>query len=688
MRRVGWIWWVVLAAACSIAPRERKPPFEPLAAGLDALVAGEPDQAAKVFAQAGDRYPALADYALYFRARAAVRAGRRREALDLGRQVITRHPDSVWVGPAELLVGGLQRAAGDPAAARASLVAARNALRHGSARWARATLSLAEVESQLGNVEVAVDLTRELRRGHPRTLAARRGRRLAERLHRARPDLLVDHIDEAETRLREGDAAGARDEVEVALAPDVSPPLRARLLWVRAQAERAVGLPGSAEATCLALARESTDPLAPRALAAAATWRWNADQDEAALRLFGELLERFPRSAQAPDALYAIGRIAQEAGRYDRARISYAQVAERFPHADIAPEARWRAGWVRYLAGDMARAEQAFERTAAVSRRPVRVAAEYWRARALERLGRRQQAREQLEHVAERHRTSYYAGLAEERLGRRPAPGEPPAAAPAGAFPADLPGPHAERARLLAGLGLRHFARIELDALGSGDATRRQLLEAYHAIGAVNAALRLAHALRPRSPGPFREYLYPLGYWDTVRPAAEANGVDPLLVTALIRQESLFDPDAVSPVGARGLMQLMPATARRVAGTDSVPPHLEDPSRNVRLGVTLLAQLLEHYGGSRVKALAAYNGGEDAVAKWERRYAGREPDEFVELISFRETRDYVKTVVRNHRLYRELYAVPSAATTSAGSPPNAPFDMMTMTSPSRAVATR
>ncbi|HYR96780.1 MAG TPA: transglycosylase SLT domain-containing protein, partial [Candidatus Binatus sp.] len=575
---------------------------------------------------------------------------------------------------------------GDPAGARASLIAARNGLRHGSDRWARATLLLAEVESQLGNIEPALDLAHEVRRGRPRGLAARRARRLADRLHRAHPELALDHVDEAETRLREGDAAGARDEVEVALVPGLSPPLRARLLWVRAQAERALGLRGSAEATCIALARESTDPLAPRALTTAATWRWNADEDEAALRLFAEVVERFPRSAQAADALYAIGRIAQEAGRYDRARASYARVADRFPHADVAPEARWRAGWVRYLSGDMARAEEGFARSAAANRRRARVAAEYWRGRALERLGRTEQAHEQLGHVADRHRTSYYAGLAEQRLGRSPTPGAPPATAPTGEFPADLAGPHAERARLLAALGLRRFARLELDALGS-DTPRRQLLEAYHAIGAVGAALRLAHAMRPRSPGPFRQYLYPLGYWDSVRPAAQASGIDPLLVTAVIRQESLFEPEAVSPVGARGLMQLMPATARRIVGNGATP-RLEDPSSNVRLGVALLAQLLERYGGSVVKALAAYNGGEDAVAKWERRYAGREPDEFVELISFRETRDYVKAVLRNYRLYRALYAVPSASTTNAGSPPKAPFDMMTMTSSGRAVPTR
>jgi soluble lytic murein transglycosylase len=196
--------------------------------------------------------------------------------------------------------------------------------------------------------------------------------------------------------------------------------------------------------------------------------------------------------------------------------------------------------------------------------------------------------------------------------------------------------------------------------------------------------------MRPHEPGALRTYLYPLGYWDAVLPAARAQGIDPLFVLAVIRQESLFDPEAESAAGARGLMQLMPATARRIAAEGGPPitrGALEEPATNVSLGVRLLARLLAHYEGSKVKALAAYNGGEDAVAKWERRYAGREPDEFVELISYRETRDYVKAVIQHYEIYRQLYA-PSASATSLGNPPKDPLDMMTMTSPDRAEPTR
>src|SRR5204862_2323993 len=136
----------------------------------------------------------------------------------------------------------------------------------------------------------------------------------------------------------------------------------------------------------------------------------------------------------------------------------------------------------------------------------------------------------------------------------------------------ELAGSHAERARILAQLGFGRFARLELDAIPPAGVPRRRLLEAYRAVGAVGAALRLAHVMRPASPGALREYLYPLGYWETVRAAAQAHGVDPLLVLAVIRQESHFEPEAVSSAGARGLMQLLPATARQVASADGAAP--------------------------------------------------------------------------------------------------------------------
>ena len=128
-----------------------------------------------------------------------------------------------------------------------------------------------------------------------------------------------------------------------------------------------------------------------------------------------------------------------------------------------------------------------------------------------------------------------------------------------------------------------------------------------------------------------------------------------------MRQESLFDPAARSPANAWGLMQLLPETAGRVNGGRPVDPGaLVQPELNVRLGAAYFDALLNRFGGDLVKAIAAYNGGEAAVEKWEARFPGAEPDEFVEDITFRETRDYVKRVMANYRAYQQLYRAASS----------------------------
>jgi soluble lytic murein transglycosylase len=136
--------------------------------------------------------------------------------------------------------------------------------------------------------------------------------------------------------------------------------------------------------------------------------------------------------------------------------------------------------------------------------------------------------------------------------------------------------------------------------------------------------------------------------------------MDPYLILALIRQESLFDARARSPAFALGLMQLLPSTAARVANHlgMTAPPdeQLFDPQVNLTLGTQYLKELLERYSNNWFKAIAAYNAGEAAVDRWEREIVTDDIEEFVERIPYLETRGYVKLVMRNHRVYKKLYA--------------------------------
>jgi len=151
--------------------------------------------------------------------------------------------------------------------------------------------------------------------------------------------------------------------------------------------------------------------------------------------------------------------------------------------------------------------------------------------------------------------------------------------------------------------------------------------------------------------------LYPLDYYDLSAPHAVRCGFDPLLIAAVMRAESGFDPRAVSPRGAVGLMQLMPETASWVArqlGMGEVTrDDLFDPSINVQLGIWYLAHLRDSFGGDLVLTLAAYNAGQTRVRRW----VSQRDEELVEAedLPWSETRRYVRQVLDDYVIYRRLY---------------------------------
>jgi soluble lytic murein transglycosylase len=147
------------------------------------------------------------------------------------------------------------------------------------------------------------------------------------------------------------------------------------------------------------------------------------------------------------------------------------------------------------------------------------------------------------------------------------------------------------------------------------------------------------------------ESFYPLRRFDALK--NQRHRVDPLFVAALIRQESGFTEHARSPVGALGLMQIMPATARMMERVSK--RELIDPRTNIRLGVRYLQGLLKKYRYDAELALAAYNAGPEKVDDWRRRYQTDERMLFVDLIPFKETRDYVALIGRNYYWYSRLY---------------------------------
>ncbi len=175
------------------------------------------------------------------------------------------------------------------------------------------------------------------------------------------------------------------------------------------------------------------------------------------------------------------------------------------------------------------------------------------------------------------------------------------------------------------------------------------------AISAVFIILFFAFAL---TPYPWR-WLYPLAYRHIIVQEASRAQLDPSLVAAMINVESRWRADAVSRKGARGLMQLMPATAQWIAektGQGAVQEEdLFSPEVNIRLGVSYLADLLTQFDNNEILALAAYNGGRGNVKTWLESGVWDGSEEHIESIPFGETRRYVLKVQAQRQIYDRIY---------------------------------
>jgi soluble lytic murein transglycosylase len=215
--------------------------------------------------------------------------------------------------------------------------------------------------------------------------------------------------------------------------------------------------------------------------------------------------------------------------------------------------------------------------------------------------------------------------------------------------------------------GLHDEAQDQFAALTNDVAGRPWLLyrhaRALEGRGQTELASRAAARLiadHPDAPPALLRLAYPSDYLDLATAEAEANAFPPLLLLALVRQESFYRPDAESSAGALGLTQVIPPTADEIAAqlgqADFTYADLLRPNVSLRFGAHYLGSQLELFGGDLSAALAAYNGGPGNALRW-REAAPGDPDVFLETISLSETRAYVELVLEHYARYRYAYGL-------------------------------
>ncbi len=371
--------------------------------------------------------------------------------------------------------------------------------------------------------------------------------------------------------------------------------------------------------------------------------------------------------------------------RWPEAVVAYRKAGEVALKASQRLDAFWNEGWIQYRRHQFLDAINVFQRIIRKTNDPqstsfmhANARARYWLARAQEYHGQAELARQTLQQLSQAYPFTYYGLLAQARggLGKLKARLPMPRGAShvrGGNLPAKLTQDvHYQKLQALHRAKLSKETARELryvyDVHGSDAQLFAHLASLATEIGGYDIGVRLAirhfgQALRTGQLPPDSSAwaaAFPTGYQAIIQ-AYTPSHLDPFLVSGLIREESLYRARAISAVGAVGLMQLMPATARRVAHRLKLSDpaytyqQLFQPSYNIQLGVNYLGQLLTEFQGNIVYAVAAYNAGPRAVRRWMMKNGDRPTDEFVESIGYRETRRYVKRVIGSYRIYRQLF---------------------------------
>jgi len=408
------------------------------------------------------------------------------------------------------------------------------------------------------------------------------------------------------------------------------------------------------------------------------------NDDEEMARTIQKLSKRYGESPWRLKALLSAANRYLVTNQHEKYAPLYKAAYESFPNQPLAASCHWKFAWDAYIHRTHEAGELLREHLVRYPAHPSASGALYFLGRLAESDKDYDGARTYYTRLSALYPNYYYGVLARERLTQAKIIAAAPSPKTARfletiAFPprksAGPSQPDAQtslriaRARLLKSAGLPDLAEAEL-RFGARNDTQPLLLaielartanaphERLHNIKSI-APDYLAMSLEDAPPA-FWELLFPLPYQkDLVRNARQQN-LDPYIVAALIRQESEFNPQALSAKHAYGLTQVEPATGRslaRLAGVRRFSNRsLFQPATNLKLGTYYLRALLDQWGGQWEQTLASYNAGKSRVNDWITWNTYQEPAEFVESIPFTETREYVEAVMRNAAVYRQLYA--------------------------------
>lgn len=634
------------------------------------------EQAMASFQQANRAGQALDDYADYLGAKAAFAQQQYVAAQQNLENFATRHPDSILLDRATLLLANVKLGQGDPQAALQQLALLKDSTLTVSPEY---LFALGRANELAGNREEAQRLYARIYVDYPTSNEAGQVGNQLHQMGIAEPFTVAQRTRHADGLYIAGRyAAAAADYQSVAQSPGVAGTPQENNLLARAAVATFKQLHHVDTAQLARLADTNDEAGATRLYLSmeAARDRKDAQQVKA---LVDQLQQRFPTSRWTAEALYSAGNMALLVNDFPTAIQYYGDLAKQFPKSSMAPGSHWHAAWLNYRLGDKKVAAQLFDEQ--IARYPDDThlsAAIYWRGVIYQEVEQNAAAAAAYyKKLTDSFSHYYYATLAEQRLAALGA--VVPAAAPQLDELADPPAQeltdqipeddiHVERARLLANAGLSQYIVPEIkaspDSANWGAYAEAQIYSSYgeswRAMQIMKQKVHSYFAVPIASiPRTYWDLLFPQSYWPLLERQSAKQSLDPYLVASLIRQESEFNPGAISYANAWGLMQLLPRVGSELARKNHVHPYrtsyLLNPDVNLQLGTIYFRQLMDEFNGQPEYALAAYNAGDDRVKTWQANGPYGSLPEFVESIPFTQTREYVEAILRNREIYRQLY---------------------------------
>lgn len=647
------------------------------AAGVEQLGKNQPQRVSEWFEAPEIGATQLGGYALHYMGQ-ELESTRPDRALDALAQLMVTYPEFALIGEAQLRYARLQRARGQRDQALATLLLA-SASRDDDVRG-EALDEAAKILVELGRYAEAVEALETLYYELPRHERANAGGRRLTSLRNKVPEVDPEHLyalafERAELLLeqrRYGDAYNGFASLLQRFSKQADSDL-VRLKMATCQYRRR-----QLSSSVANFKRVKRSDLEPEALFYQAEVSRRLRRRSAFKSSVAELEKLYPTSSWTEKAIWSLANDQLDEEEVDAALENYRRLIQEFPEGEHVLDAKWHVHFEMFRSGKFE--EAGFGLEEAALERPGDDALPrilYWSGRSYQEAGRFERADAIFRQVLLGYQNSYYGRRAFEHLsqlqGQR-ASMESIEAARRGIDLSDV---------LRVDRGATQTRIAELYAVGL---SKRALEEALNAVvGAHDDPAFLAMAAWIHShqgdnlraiitirnafpfyisatgdllPRPIWELFYPLPYREHVEAYSLARGLDPYLVAALIRQESTFNPRVRSPAGARGLMQIIPATGRQLARQERrkyATNDLYNPQINIQYGTRYLKDVLGRFDGRVDYALASYNAGPHRVKRWTGMDMTLDPEIFIEDIPFAETRKYVKLVLRNEMLYRRLY---------------------------------